>query len=398
MRFQRQRRLEGASEASIRSLWDAYTALQAWKAAITKDPLNITATWIGDEVCSYKGVFCSAAPDDSCERVVTGIDLNHAYLSGKLVEELGLLSYLVLFHINTNFFSGTVPPSFCKLAHLYELDLSNNRFSGPFPNVTLDLPSLRYLDVRFNRFRGGIPPRLFDRGLDAIFVNDNDFQCAAPATLANSTASVLVLANNMIQGEIPSSIGALNGSVEEIILLGNMLTGCIPDSIANLTQVTVLDLSGNQLGGYVPDAIAAMKSLEQLNLAGNLLSGTLPEGICELPKLQNLTLEDNFLTDIAHQCLELPASNGTIVDTDRNCIPYQPNQRPHDQCADFLSQPTSCQPEPLVMAPPVLPPPPPSPPPPSPPPPSPPPPPPEYHYESPPPPSYHYELPPPPPY
>eukprot|EP00249_Psilotum_nudum_P006025 c19404_g1_i2 orf=739-1182(+) len=39
-------------------LRDAFIAFQAWKRAIFSDPFNVTGTWVGPDVCSYKGVFC----------------------------------------------------------------------------------------------------------------------------------------------------------------------------------------------------------------------------------------------------------------------------------------------------------------------------------------------------
>lgn len=80
----------------------AYIALQAWKKAIFSDPFNYTATWVGPDVCSYKGVFCADALDDPCVTTVGGIDFNHADIAGYLPEELGLLSDLGLFHISSN--------------------------------------------------------------------------------------------------------------------------------------------------------------------------------------------------------------------------------------------------------------------------------------------------------
>ncbi|EYU28282.1 hypothetical protein MIMGU_mgv1a024954mg, partial [Erythranthe guttata] len=135
------------------SLRQAYIALQSWKQAIFSDPFNFTANWTGSDVCSYAGVFCAAAPYNASETVVAGVDLNHADIAGYLPEELGLLTHLALFHINSNRFCGVVPQSFKKLKLLFELDISNNRFVGGFPTVVLSLPSLKFLDLRFNELR-----------------------------------------------------------------------------------------------------------------------------------------------------------------------------------------------------------------------------------------------------
>ncbi|KAK9983655.1 hypothetical protein SO802_033180 [Lithocarpus litseifolius] len=128
-------------------LKNAYIALHAWKLTIISDPLNFTSNWVGSNVCNYTGVFCSNALDDPSIQTVAGIDLNHANIAGYLPDELGLLSDIALFHINSNRFCGTVPTSFKKLKLLFELDLSNNCFAGRFPYVVLGLPSLKYRDL-----------------------------------------------------------------------------------------------------------------------------------------------------------------------------------------------------------------------------------------------------------
>lgn len=174
-------------------LRNAYIALQAWKQAIFSDPLNLTANWVGSQVCNYEGVFCAPAPDNKTIRTVAGIDLNHGDIAGYLPEELGLLVDLALFHINSNRFCGTVPRKFKDMRLLFELDLSNNRFAGKFPQVVLKLPSLKFLDLRFNEFEGTVPKELFDKDLDAIFINHNRFVFDLPENLGNSPVSVIVL-------------------------------------------------------------------------------------------------------------------------------------------------------------------------------------------------------------
>ncbi|KAJ0935720.1 putative leucine-rich repeat domain superfamily [Helianthus annuus] len=135
------------------------------------------------DVCSYNGVFCAKAPDDPNTMTVAGIDLNHGDIAGQLVPHLGLLTDLSIFHINSNRFCGIIPDSFSKLTILHELDVSNNRFVGPFPNVVLKMPKLKYLDIRYNNFEGELPPQLFDKDLDAIFLNNNGFHRLYPKTL-----------------------------------------------------------------------------------------------------------------------------------------------------------------------------------------------------------------------
>ena len=89
--------------------------------------------------------------------------------------EPSLLTDLTLLHINTNRFYNTVQHKFDKLKLPFELDLSNNCFVRKFPDVVLCLSQLKFLDMRFIKFKGTVLKELFDKDLDAIFINDNRF-------------------------------------------------------------------------------------------------------------------------------------------------------------------------------------------------------------------------------
>lgn len=316
-------------------LRNAYIALQAWKQAILLDPLNVTGNWVGADVCSYEGIFCSKALEDPSIDVVAGIDLNHAYISGYLPEELGLLTDLALFHINTNIFLGAVPASFVNLGLLFELDLSNNRFTGPFPTMVLSLPSLKYLDIRFNEFEGPLPSELFDKDMDAIFLNNNKFQYEIPPSLGNSPASVLVLANNNLTGSLPPSIAKMSNTLNEILLHNNNLSGCLPSGIGQLEKLTVFDVSFNRLFGFLPRSMYQMVNLEQLSVAHNLLYGKIPAGVCILPTLMNFIFDNNFFFMEALSCSALRL-RGVGVGDQGNCLPHRTDQRSPKICTELL--------------------------------------------------------------
>ncbi|KAK1421300.1 hypothetical protein QVD17_23518 [Tagetes erecta] len=315
----------------------AYIALQAWKHSITSDPRGFTSNWYGPHVCNYTGVFCAPSLDDPKCTTVAGIDLNHANISGFLPEDLGLLTDLALFHINTNMFCGTVPKSFEKLGLLYELDISNNRFSGSFPSVVLSLPSLRFLDIRFNQFKGDVPSKLYDLKLDAIFINNNQFETNIPKNLGNSPVSVIVYANNNIKGCLPSSIKKMSQTLNELILQNVGLSGCLTPEIGSLKNLTVFDVSFNSLVGMLPESIGEMKSLEQLNVAHNKFSGEIPASICSLPNLENFTYSYNYFSSEPKICTKLPDK-----DDIQNCIPERPAQRKVAECKAFYYRPVNC--------------------------------------------------------
>ncbi|RRT76923.1 hypothetical protein B296_00010036 [Ensete ventricosum] len=305
----------------------AYIALQAWRSAIYSDPFNYTGNWQGPDVCTYNGVFCSPAPDEPSLNVVAGVDLNGADIAGHLPPELGLLTDVALFHINSNRFCGTIPKSFSRLAILREFDASNNRFVGPFPRVVLGLPSLTYLDLRFNDFEGALPPELFDKELDAIFLNDNRFSSRIPDNLGNSKASVVVVANNKLGGCIPASVGNMGATLNELILLNNGLVGCLPPEMGNLGNATVVDASLNSLTGELSESFQGLSKVEQLDLSHNVLMGVLPGRLCQLPSLASLTVSYNFFTGEAEECVPSSTKSELVVDDRSNCLAKRPRQK-----------------------------------------------------------------------
>lgn len=349
----------GPSGSPVPNLHNAFSALQAWKSAINDDPLKILDTWVGPNVCSYKGIFCANSQDESGiattasteDSVVAAIDLNHANLQGTLVKELSLLSDITLFHINTNRFSGSVPDTFRDLTSLQELDLSNNQFSGSFPMSILSVPSLVYLDLRYNNFSGSLPEELFNKKLDAIFLNNNNFGGEIPQNLGNSPASVINLANNKLSGNIPFSFGFMSSRLKEILFLNNQLTGCIPQGVGIFTEMQVLDVSFNSLMGHLPDTMSCLKEIEVLNLAHNKLSGELSDVVCSLRSLMNLTVAYNFFSGLSQQCSRL---FNVGFDFSDNCIPGKDMQRPQPECSIIPGGSLNClripTPKPLVCA------------------------------------------------
>lgn len=330
------------SSPSVSSQSREFQALQAWKRAITEDPNGILSNWVGPNVCTYKGVYCSDSPDQSAPaNVVAGIDLNKANLKGILVKELSYLTHLTFFHVNTNRFSSTVPDSFRDLQLLTELDLSNNQFSGPFPASTVFIPQLFFLDLRFNQFSGEIPDEIFQKNLDAIFLNDNQFEGDIPPSLWSSPASVITLANNKLTGTIPTTFGYMSSRAKELLLLNNKLTGCIPETLGYLTGMEVLDLSFNSLTGHVPGALSCLTGIEVLNVAHNQLTGELPDVLCDLKRLANLSVSFNFFSGISQECNQLPYRN-VWFDFVGNCIPGQDMQRSQPECIGVSGGDLSC--------------------------------------------------------
>ncbi|KAJ4701709.1 Leucine-rich repeat receptor-like protein kinase family [Melia azedarach] len=260
-----------------------YPVIQNFKSIITSDPLGITKTWAGSDICNYKGFYCESPPDNKTAIAVASIDFNGFQLAAPSLDGfLDQLPDIALFHANSNNFAGPISPNIAKLPYLYELDISNNQFSGPFPTAVLGMDHLEFLDIRFNYFSGSVPPQIFTQNLDFLFINNNNFMMKLPDNIGNTHILFLTLANNKFIGPIPRNIFRAFSELTEVLLLNNQLTGCLPYEIGFLKEAIVFDAGNNQLTGPLPFSLACLERVEQLNFANNLLFGMVPEVLCEL--------------------------------------------------------------------------------------------------------------------
>lgn len=318
-----------------------YPIIQSFKNIVTSDPLGVTKSWVGPDICSYKGFFCDTPPNNASAIAVASIDFNGYGLTAPTLDGfIDQLPDLAIFHANSNFFSGTVPSNIANLPYLYELDLSNNRLTGPFPLAVVGMDSLSFLDIRFNLFSGSVPPAIFTQNLNVLFLNDNDFVSALPQSLGNSHILYLTLANNRFTGPLPRDIAKALSELSEVLLMNNELTGCLPYELGFLNQVTVFDISHNKLTGPLPFSLACLERVSLLDLSANLIYGMVPDMICQLPNLAKLSLSDNYFTQIGPFCRNL-MSRG-ILDVSNNCIPGLPSQRSLFECAAFFAVPRIC--------------------------------------------------------
>ncbi|KAF3435446.1 hypothetical protein FNV43_RR22535 [Rhamnella rubrinervis] len=316
-------------------------SLCAFKNTIISDPLGITATWVGSDICQYKGFYCDNPPDNRSATALASIDFNGFQLSAPSLDGfIDLLPDIAIFHANSNNFSGTISPKIASLPFLYELDLSNNNLFGTFPQAVLNMPGLSLLDIRFNSFTGSVPPQLFMQTLQFLFINNNDFTQKLPDNLGATPVNYLTLANNKFTGPIPMSIGNASSTLIEVLLLNNLLTGCIPYEVGFLREAVVFDAGNNRLTGPLPCSLACLGKIEQLNFTGNLLYGQIPEVVCALWNLANLSLSDNYFTRAGPICRKQIRRG--VVDVRKNCIRDLPDQRSVEECAVFFSQPRSC--------------------------------------------------------
>ncbi|KAM3399449.1 hypothetical protein ACQJBY_004688 [Aegilops geniculata] len=341
-------------------LYRAYFVIQRFKSTITSDPKNLTATWMGHDICgktTYLGFYCTTLPGQASTLTVTAVILNGFRLHApKLEGFIDQLPDLALFHAASNNFGGDIP-RLTGLAYLYNLNVGGEDIQVQQHRPDLNLygttgGNLGCVMAKLNfTFHVGTDPGIKGGSIipgatdaKAVLLNYNHLSGPLPANLGFSKLSYLALANNKLTGPIPPSVAHMQDSLLEVLLLNNQLSGCLPNELGMLTKTAVIDAGMNQLTGPIPSTFSCLSSVEQLNLAGNRLYGKVPDALCKLAgpagRLANLTLSGNYFTSVGPGCSALIKDG--VLDVKHNCIPGFASQRGPAECASFLSQPKTC--------------------------------------------------------
>ncbi|KAF8663530.1 hypothetical protein HU200_055383 [Digitaria exilis] len=173
---------------------------------------------------------------------------------------------------------------------LYHLNLSRNFFQGTCRSSLGYIENLLFLDISYNNFSDDIAASFFgpyQSSPASLFLSNNSFYGSLPE-LNSTSLQYLVLDNNDISGEIPTSI-CENSMLGMVDISNNRLTGTIPNCICNPFVLQILNLRGNHLSGSIPADLSNCSLLQFLDLSKNHLSGQIPP----LPNLTYLHLSEN---------------------------------------------------------------------------------------------------------
>lgn len=201
---------------------------QALLTFLSKVPHGLKLNWKASTLaCSeWLGVICNANKTRISELHLPGVGLYGPIPSGTL----GNLTELKVLSLRQNRLSGSLPPDFVNLKLLGNLYLQKNMFSGPLPSSLSSLVGLNVLDLSFNHFNGTIPVFLNNlKSLTSLDLQNNSLT-GNISNLNLPGLKAFNVANNDLNGSIPSSLqGFPNSSFQGNGLCGTPLPQCIPE-------------------------------------------------------------------------------------------------------------------------------------------------------------------------
>ena len=251
-------------------------------------------------------------------------------LTGTIPSELGDLATLKELYLYDNELTGEVPVSLASLSGLETLWIHENQLAGPLPEEFGNVTALQQLRVADNPGLTGLLPRSMiaieflrrlsfgTTGLCAQV--DDEFQewlrtipdvDGTDCDVGRVERLVLTSLHDLTGGSSWANRGAWgtdaplggwhgvateDGRVVEVVLPANGLSGRLPAEIANLTELTVVDLTGNDLSGAVPSAVAGLQELTELRVGRNTgLEGALPFALRQLERVRVLLYDGTGL-------------------------------------------------------------------------------------------------------
>ncbi|XP_075510268.1 receptor-like protein 7 isoform X1 [Primulina tabacum] len=259
-------------------------------------------------------------PDLRNHTKLTFLDLSNNLISGEIPSWIWEIGNGHLTHLNLshNILVGLQMP-YNMTRTLYMLDLHSNQLHGEFPTPP---KSVIYVDYSSNRFQEPIPHDFgnFTRFASFLSLANNSINGSVPTSLCDASyLQVLDLSDNLLSGSIPPCLLRNNKSLGVLNLGRNYISGDIPNSFSVSCGLKTLDLSKNNLEGKIPASLANCTSLEVMNVGNNNIYDKFPCMLQTSSSLRVLVLRSNrFHGGIACPEANQSWSNLQIIDIASN--------------------------------------------------------------------------------
>ncbi|KFK32683.1 hypothetical protein AALP_AA6G275300 [Arabis alpina] len=186
---------------------------------------------------------------------------------------------------------------FIKNDQISLLSFKSSIVSDPHNSLSTWIPSSSFVDV-CNWF--GVKCNNESTRVTELDISGIDLRGEISPSIANLTAlTVLDLSRNFFSGQIPPEIGLLYKTLKQLSLSENLLQGNIPQELGLLNHLVYLDLGTNRFTGQIPVQLfcnGSSLSLQYIDLSNNSLTGEIPlKNHCHLKELRFLLLWSNKL-------------------------------------------------------------------------------------------------------
>ncbi|RID75047.1 LOW QUALITY PROTEIN: hypothetical protein BRARA_B02115 [Brassica rapa] len=231
------------------------------------------------------------------------MNISNNDFEGKLPASLGNMKSMEHLDISHNGFHGNLPDSFVKGCYsISVLKLSHNKLSGQVFPEPANFTDILVLSMDNNLFTGkGVIPSWIGefQHLSMLLLSNNLLEGEIPISLFNlSYLGLLDLSANMLSGDIPPHVNSERRVV--LLLHDNNFSKGIPDTL--LLNVSILDMRNNRLSGNIPEFINT-QNISILLLRGNNFTGRIPHQLCGLSNIHLLDLANNGFSGSIPSCL-----------------------------------------------------------------------------------------------
>ncbi|KAH7331194.1 hypothetical protein KP509_20G019500 [Ceratopteris richardii] len=245
--------------------------------------------------------------------------MNNNSLNGSIPPELGRLGSLIHLLLDNNDLSGELPPELSNISTLYVMQLDNNYFSGSIPPSYFTIPELAKLSFRNCNLTGSIPDLSSLNELKYLDLSRNNLSGQLPSKIPESITTI-DLSYNQLNGVIPEAFYSLT-SLELLILRNNLLDGNFTGSelqhngFINASSLLILDIQHNNITGFTTGALLQLSNVT-LRLFGNpVCSESLaPQSVCTdfSGSYSNISFPETVIS-LSNDC-----SSANTCDTSRN--------------------------------------------------------------------------------